>query len=77
MRGLEDLTRFQLEVSDYVATVTMNAPPVNAQDRAFREESIRMFDVLGASLDVRAIVLTGNGRRSRPGRIFRAPRHSR
>ena len=40
----------------------MDAPPVNAQDRAFREESIRMFDILGASPDVRAIVLTGNGK---------------
>ncbi len=62
MRGLEDLTRFKLEVADYVATVRMDAPPVNAQDRAFREESIRMFDILGSSPDVRAIVLTGNGK---------------
>jgi enoyl-CoA hydratase len=62
MRGLEELTRFKLDVADYVATVTMDAPPVNAQDRAFREESIRMFDILGASPDVRAIVLTGNGK---------------
>jgi enoyl-CoA hydratase len=62
MRGLEELTRFKLDVADYVATITMDAPPVNAQDRAFREESIRMFDILGASPDVRAIVLTGNGK---------------
>ncbi len=62
MRGLEDLTRFKLEVADYVATVRMDAPPVNAQDRAFREESIRMFDILGSSPEVRAIVLTGNGK---------------
>lgn len=62
MRGLEDLTRFKLEIADYVATVRMDAPPVNAQDRAFREESIRMFDILGSSPDVRAIVLTGNGK---------------
>lgn len=62
MRGLEDLGRFRLEVADHVATVWMTSPPVNAQDRRFREECVRVFDVLGAERDVRAIVLTGEGR---------------
>lgn len=62
MRGLENLERFRLEVADHVATVSIAAPPVNAQDRRFREECVRVFDVLGAAREVRAIVLTGEGR---------------
>ncbi|MGY4290196.1 hypothetical protein ACVWXO_009462 [Bradyrhizobium sp. LM2.7] len=62
MRGLEDIERFRVTVEAHVATVTITAPPVNAQDRRFREECIRVFDVLGADADVRAIVLTGDGK---------------
>jgi len=62
MRGLEDIERFRVTVEAHVATVTITAPPVNAQDRRFREECIRVFDVLGADIDVRAIVLTGDGK---------------
>lgn len=62
IRGLEDLQRFRIEVADHVATVTITAPPVNAQDRRFREEQVRIFDILGAEVDVRAIVLTGDGK---------------
>jgi enoyl-CoA hydratase/carnithine racemase len=39
----------------------MAAPPVNAQDRRFREEMIRLFDMLGLDDTVRAIILTGQG----------------
>jgi enoyl-CoA hydratase len=35
---------------------------VNSQDRKFREEIIRISDVLGAETGVRAIVLTGDGK---------------
>lgn len=62
MRGLEDLQRFRVAVAAHVATVTIAAPPVNAQDRRFREECLRVFDVLGAEADVRAIVLAADGR---------------
>ncbi len=62
MRGLDQLTRLRVDVAAHVATVTLCAPPVNAQDRAFREELIRVFDVLGAETDIRAIVLTGEGK---------------
>ena len=51
-----------LEVADYVATVTLDRPPVNAQNRAFKEALIRTFDALHDRDDVRAIVLTGAGR---------------
>ena len=62
MKGLEQLQRFRVDVADHVATVMIAVPPVNAQDRLFREECIRVFDVLGAELAVRAIVLAAEGR---------------
>lgn len=62
MNGLEDLTRFRVAIADHVATVTISAPPVNAQDAAFRQEIVRIFDILGAEVDVRAIILTAEGR---------------
>lgn len=88
MKALEDIERFRIEVADHVATVTITAPPVNAQDRRFREEIARVFDVLHDTVDVRAIVLTGEGRafsagadlRERPnlaGEEGAYPRHNR
>lgn len=56
------LTRFKVALRDHVATVQIAAPPVNAQDAVFREEIIRIFDVLGKASDVRAIILSGEGR---------------
>ena len=53
---------FSVEIADYVATVTINLPPVNAQNRAFRDEITGLFDSLGERPDVRAIVLTGAGK---------------
>ena len=35
-----------LDVADFVATVTLARPPVNAQNRRFREEIIAVFDAL-------------------------------
>ena len=37
-------------------------PPVNAQNRRFREEIISIFDALSDRPDVRAVVLTGEGK---------------
>ena len=53
---------FKLAVSDDVATVTLARPPVNAQNRRFREEIIAIFDTLSDRADVRAVVLTGEGK---------------
>lgn len=87
MTGLEDLTAFRVAVADGVATVTMARPPVNAQNGTFRDEITRIFDALHDAEDVRAVVLTGDGRtfsagadlcerpdQTRPGAF---PRHSR
>lgn len=53
---------FQLDVSDHVATVTIDRPKVNAQNNQFRDEIVEIFDTLGDRNDVRAIVLTGAGK---------------
>ncbi|MBL6456103.1 enoyl-CoA hydratase/isomerase family protein [Belnapia sp. T6] len=58
----ETFETLTLEVADHVATVTLNRPPVNAQNAAFREEIVRVFDMLHDREDVRAVVLTGAGK---------------
>ena len=60
--GLEGLECYRVEVADFVATVTLDRPPVNAQNGKFREETCLLFDVLHDSPEVRAVVLTGAGR---------------
>src|SRR3954463_5837937 len=78
----------KVEVADFVATVTLARPPVNAQNRRFREEIITIFDMLSDRADVRAVVLTGEGKtfsagadlKERPGLsdgIGAYPRHNR
>jgi enoyl-CoA hydratase len=52
----------RLEVADFVATVTLDRPPVNAMNRAMREEIVRVFDELHDRPDVRAVVLTAAGK---------------
>ena len=59
MTAYETLT---LDVTDYVATVTIDRAPVNAQNNRFREEIAEVIDALGDRSDVRAIVLTGAGK---------------
>ncbi len=78
---------FKLAVADHVATVTLARPPVNAQNRRFRDEIIAIFDTLNDRSDVRAIVLTGEGKtfsagadlKERPsvGEAGAFPRHNR
>jgi enoyl-CoA hydratase len=53
---------FKLDVADFVATVKIARPPVNAQNRRFREEIIALFDTLSDHSDIRAVVLTGEGK---------------
>jgi enoyl-CoA hydratase len=66
VRRQEETVQFkhiELEVSaDYVATVTLNRPPVNALGREIREEMVWVFDSLHDRDDVRAIILTGRGK---------------
>ncbi len=52
----------KVTVQDYIATVVMDRPPVNAQSNQFREELIAAFDSFTDRDDVRVAILTGFGR---------------
>ncbi len=56
------LQHLELTVADYIATVTLNRPPVNAFNRAIRQEIVDTFDALHDRSDVRVIILTGSGK---------------
>lgn len=62
MQPFADLTQFRVSLEDFVAVVTMDNPPVNAQARAFHEEAMLVFDTLSDMDACRAIVLTGAGK---------------
>ena len=52
----------KVAVADYIAVVTMDHPPVNAQDAQFNVEMAWVFDSLSDRTDVRVAVLTGAGK---------------
>jgi enoyl-CoA hydratase len=52
----------KLEVSDYIATVVMDRPPVNAQNAQLRSEIMQVFDSFNDRDDVRVAILTGAGK---------------
>ena len=56
-----DLTLINLDVADHIAVVTMNAPPVNAQNKQFNLEMAYVFDSVSDRADCRVAVLTGAG----------------
>jgi enoyl-CoA hydratase len=51
-----------LEVSDHIAIVRLDKPPVNALDRATRRRLIEIFDEVSERPDVRVAILTGTGK---------------
>ena len=57
-----DLETVRLDVADFIATVTMDRPPVNAQNQKAREELIRVFDAISDRDDVRVTILTAAGK---------------
>jgi enoyl-CoA hydratase len=57
-----ELETIRLDVADYIATVTIDRPPVNAQNQKAREELIRVFDAIGDRDDVRVAILTASGK---------------
>ena len=56
-----DLNYIRLDVSDAIATVIMDRPPVNAQNAQFRTELTWVFDSISERDDVRVAILTGTG----------------
>ncbi|MHB2267144.1 enoyl-CoA hydratase/isomerase family protein [Aliihoeflea sp. PC F10.4] len=51
----------KLDVAEGIAIVTIDRPPVNAQNKGQREELIEIFDALNDREDVRVVVLTASG----------------
>lgn len=57
-----ELQTCRLEVANFIATVTLDRAPVNAQNRRLRQEIIWLFDLLSDRDDVRVVILTGAGK---------------
>jgi len=57
-----DKATVKVEIADFVAVVTMNNPPVNAQNQQFHEDMMAVFDALSDRDYVRSVVLTGAGK---------------
>lgn len=51
-----------IQIADRIAVVTLNRPPVNAQNAQLRAEITEAFDILSDREDVLVIVLTGSGK---------------
>lgn len=62
MNLFADLTQFTVHITDHIALVTMNNPPVNAQGQIFHEEGMLIFDRISDLDNVRVAVLTGAGK---------------
>ena len=62
MTDIANLETVRVEVTDFIAVVTMDNPPVNAQNRRFHEEMMLVFDTLSDRGDARVVVLTGAGK---------------
>jgi enoyl-CoA hydratase len=52
----------KLDVRDFVATITLARPPVNATGRALRGELTAAFDAMNDRDDVRVVILTAEGK---------------
>ena len=59
---MNDLTQLKLVISEHVATLTMNSPPVNALTRTLNDELTLALDRMSEMDEVRVVVLTGEGK---------------
>ena len=59
---MKDLTQLEYSLVDHVATLTMNAPPVNALTRTLNDELTLALDRISEMDEVRAVILTGAGK---------------
>jgi len=59
---MNDFQQLQISIADHVATLTMNAPPVNALTRILNDELTVALDRISEMDDVRAVILTGAGK---------------
>lgn len=59
---MNDLTQLEYSLNSYVATLTLNAPPVNALTRTLNDELTLALDRISEMDEVRAVILTGAGK---------------
>jgi enoyl-CoA hydratase len=59
---VSDFKTLLVDINERVALVTLNRPPVNAQNAEMRDELTMLFDELSDRDDVMAVVLTGSGK---------------
>jgi enoyl-CoA hydratase/carnithine racemase len=58
-----DFTEIRYEVDGHVATITLDRPErLNAYTRTMHEELVQAFDLADADDEVRAVIVTGEGR---------------
>lgn len=57
-----DTETVRCQIDEHIAVVTMDRPPVNAQNAQFHQDMALVFDTLSDRDDVRAAILTGAGR---------------
>ena len=62
MQNLQNLTQLRVEIHQHVATLTLNAPPVNALTRTLNDELTATLDQISEMDDIRVVVLTGEGK---------------
>ena len=59
---MQDLSQLRVEIADHVATLTMNAPPVNALTRQLNDELTLALDRISEMDEVRVVLLTAEGK---------------
>src|SRR4051795_12536803 len=59
---MNDLPQLDYHLADFVATLTLNVPPVNALTRTLNDELTLALDRISEMDEVRAVVLTGAGK---------------
>ena len=59
---MNELTQLKVAIADHVAVLTMDAPPVNALTRVLNDELTLALDRISEMDDVRAVVLTAQGK---------------
>lgn len=59
---MNDLTQLDVAIDGFVATLTMNSPPVNALTRTLNDELVLALDRISELDEVRVVVLTGAGK---------------
>lgn len=59
---MNDFTQLKIVIAEHIATLTMNAPPVNALTRTLNDELTLALDRISEMDNVRAVILTGEGK---------------